>query len=105
MMYYHMDQEQLQRFLTQSRPTNLPPELTTGLSTRLRDFFRLTYAPAFISRSISQMSAYEGRLTRSEQRKITYWWEGNVRTDSDIVQSRFDSISGRDMPFKVTRVY
>lgn len=85
MMYYHMDPEHLRMFLTQSRPDNLPRELSTGLSTRLRDFFRLKYAPAFISRSISQTSAYEGRFTRSENRKITYWWEGNVRTGSDDV--------------------
>lgn len=78
-MYWHMDPEQLRQFTTASRPTDLPPQLTTQLPHRLRDFFRDKYGPAFIARSIAQFPDYRDRLTERERRKITYWWEGNVR--------------------------
>ncbi|KAL9098010.1 MAG: hypothetical protein Q9163_006241, partial [Psora crenata] len=75
MMYWHMDDDQRERFTTQSKPTDLPPQLTTGLPTNLHRFFKETYAPAFIARSISQVSGHENKMTERERRKITYWSE------------------------------
>lgn len=79
MMYYHMDQTQLEKFTSRGQPDHLPLELTTNLDPDLREWLRKTYAPAFIARNISQLEKYKDRFQGNEMEKIWYWWAGTVR--------------------------
>ncbi|KAJ5587160.1 uncharacterized protein N7459_002925 [Penicillium hispanicum] len=77
MMYYHMDQKQLDDFTIRGRPTQLPSQLTTQLDPNLREWLKNTYAPAFIAQNISQIEKYSDRFKDNEREKVWYWWAGN----------------------------
>ena len=78
MMYWHMDDDQREKFTNQGKPIGLDPELTTNLPAKLKTFFRDKYGPAFISRSIAGISSYRDKLTDQERKNLWYWWQGNV---------------------------
>ncbi|KPM46112.1 hypothetical protein AK830_g409 [Neonectria ditissima] len=77
MMYYHMDKKQLETFTSRGRPDHLPSELTTQLDPDLKQWLKDTYAPAFITRNISQLEKYKVNFKGNDIEKVWYWWAGN----------------------------
>ena len=88
-MLYHMNSNDRTNFLQLSTPANLDPSLGVGLAQELHDWIQNTYAVAFVSYMISQVSdegqqTWRQHFTDDEKGKIWYWFSGQVsstRTD------------------------
>ncbi|KAL2751802.1 hypothetical protein ACRALDRAFT_1073126 [Sodiomyces alcalophilus JCM 7366] len=78
-MFYHMKDEDRKNFTTRSRPDpkDLGPELTTQLPDDIREWLQNTYAPAFITRSITQIEEFKKKFKTGDTEKVWYWWSGN----------------------------
>ena len=83
MMYYHMDATTRDKFLNISKPPvgddpgKLPDALADQLDPTLKAWLADTYAPAYISVTISQNNLSTA-LTPAVADKIWYWWSGCV---------------------------
>jgi hypothetical protein len=83
-MYYHMNESDRTTFLSYPKPTNMPTELAEGLAVELKNWIHDTYAPAYISFMLSQVSpgssqGWRVQLSDAEKDKIWYWFSGSVR--------------------------
>ncbi|KAK4174090.1 hypothetical protein QBC36DRAFT_303126 [Triangularia setosa] len=82
MMFYHMDESDRTTFLMYPKPRDLPPELADNLAADLKMWIHDTYAPAYVSFMLSQVSPGDSSGWRvnfddAEKDKIWYWWSGS----------------------------
>ena len=83
MMYYHMNESDRTTFLSYPKPTDLPLELADNLPADLKTWIHDTYAPAYLSFMLSQVSpggskGWRVNFDDVEKNKIWYWWSGSV---------------------------
>jgi hypothetical protein len=87
MMFYHMDDSDRTSFLTYPKPRDLPLELREDLPQDLKTWIHGTYAPAYVSFILSQVSPDDSSSWRvnfndAQKDKIWYWWSGSVSVAS-----------------------
>lgn len=102
MMYYHMNEDDRTQLLQFPKPANLPLNLADDLPLSLQTWIQNTYAPAYISFMLSQVSpvdssAWRVNFTDDDKNRIWYWWSGSISTtwDSNQVQSCFQCLGTR----------
>lgn len=83
MMYYHMSESDRTTFLQYPKPANLPIELAENLPADLKTWIHDTYATAYVSFMLSQVTQGDSKDWRvnfddAEKDKIWYWWSGAV---------------------------
>ncbi|KAJ3529746.1 hypothetical protein NM208_g9620 [Fusarium decemcellulare] len=78
-MFYHMKEDDRKKFTNKERPDpkDIGPELTYQLPDNLSEWLKNVYAPAFITRSITQIDKFKQRLKNGQAEKVWYWWSGN----------------------------
>ncbi|UNI18784.1 hypothetical protein JDV02_005034 [Purpureocillium takamizusanense] len=79
-MFYHMKEDDRKKFTNKELPDPrvIGSELTHQLSRNLSEWLKNVYAPAFITRSITQIDRFKERLQKNGQaEKVWYWWSGN----------------------------
>lgn len=72
-MFYHMNQDDREKFTNSSKPTDLPSSLADGLKPGLKTFLRTKYAPAYLCQSFEASDDYRGTFTEKEGEKLWYW--------------------------------
>ncbi|KAK4203359.1 hypothetical protein QBC40DRAFT_262471 [Triangularia verruculosa] len=82
MLFYHMDESDRTTFLTYPKPRGLPLELAENLAADLKTWIHDTYAPAYVSFMLSQVSpgdssGWRVNFNDAEKDKIWYWWSGS----------------------------
>lgn len=75
-----MKDKHREQFTNRGKPDEeeLGPELTSQLPTNLSNWLRDTYAPAFITRNVSQIEKFRDRFKAGETDRTWYWWSDNV---------------------------
>jgi hypothetical protein len=76
-MFYHMNQDDREKFTNSSKPTDLPSSLADGLKPELKTFLQTKYAPAYLCQSFEASDQYRSMFTDKERKKLWYWWHGN----------------------------
>jgi hypothetical protein len=78
MTYYHMDDDQRTNFTKMAKPSNLPIELTSNLSTDLKTWLHDVYGVAFLTQCLDGVTDFNDKLSTKEKERLWYWWSGNV---------------------------
>lgn len=88
MMYYHMEQSDLNNIFNKRKPSGLPDHLMQSLPGNLKNWIRDVYSPAFTSLTISESfstNGWETKFSDEEKIKIMYFWQGDVTAPSSVV--------------------
>ncbi|EAQ86160.1 predicted protein [Chaetomium globosum CBS 148.51] len=79
-MYFHMEEDDLNNIMGKRKPDDLPAHLGPNLESNLRNWIRNTYSPAFTALAVAQSyntKDWQSRFTNQERNKILYFWQGN----------------------------
>ncbi|KAH6856235.1 hypothetical protein B0I37DRAFT_389573 [Chaetomium sp. MPI-CAGE-AT-0009] len=79
-MYFHMEQDDLNNILNQAQPDSLPDHLGRNLESNLRNWIRDTYSPAYTALTIANSfntKTWQSKFTDKERKRILYFWQGN----------------------------
>ncbi|KAK2605937.1 hypothetical protein QQS21_003663 [Conoideocrella luteorostrata] len=78
-MFYHMKDDDRKTFTNKEKPdpNDIGHELTDKLPDNLSKWLKNVYAPAFITRSITQIDKFKEHMKSGQAEKVWYWWSGN----------------------------
>jgi len=80
-MFFHMNQSDLNEVLSKNAPRDLPQHLAEGLPGDLRNWIRDVYSPAFTALQVAEslnVKDWVSRFTAKERAKILFFWQGDV---------------------------
>ncbi|KAF2729658.1 hypothetical protein EJ04DRAFT_555937 [Polyplosphaeria fusca] len=79
-MYFHMEQKDLNDIFNKKQPDSLPDHLAGNLPSNLQKWIKDTYSPAFTALTIAESyntKDWQSKFTEKERAKILYFWQGD----------------------------